>query len=108
MEVSRAMVEKIGYHVLEAETGKEAVDIACTFDGQIDLVMLDIVLPDMRGEKVYELIMEARPNLKVIVYSGYSNNGSAQEILDAGAQCFIPKPYKFKALSKKIQEVLEM
>jgi two-component system, cell cycle sensor histidine kinase and response regulator CckA len=108
MEVSRAMAKKIGYHVLEAETGQEAVDIAWTFDGQIDLAMLDIVLPDMRAEKVYELIMEARPELKVIVYSGYSINGPAQEILDAGAQCFIQKPYTFKALSNKLKEVLEM
>ncbi|MEA3435359.1 MAG: histidine kinase N-terminal 7TM domain-containing protein [Thermodesulfobacteriota bacterium] len=108
MEVSRAMAKKIGYHVLEAETGKEAVDIARNFDGQIDLAMLDIVLPDIRGEKVYELIMEARPDLKVIVYSGYSINGPAQEILDAGAQCFIQKPYTFKALSKTLKEVLEM
>lgn len=108
MEVSRTIAKRIGYHVLEAETGKEAVDIARTFHGQIDLAMLDIVLPDMRGEKVYELIMDARPDLHVIVCSGYSINGPAQEILDAGAKCFIQKPYTFKALSKKLKEVLEM
>ena len=82
--LTRAILERLGYHVLEAKTGKEAVSIARTFDGDIGLVILDIVLPDIRGKDIYSLLMEARPNLKVIVCSGYSIDGPAQEILDAG------------------------
>ena len=89
-----------------AKTGKEAVNIARTFDGDIDLAILDIVLPDMRGEQVYPLIVEARPNLKVIVCSGYTIDGPAQEILDAGAQAFIQKPFSLERLSNKLKEVL--
>ncbi|KKL21823.1 hypothetical protein LCGC14_2441590, partial [marine sediment metagenome] len=72
MNVTRAVLVRLGYHILEAKTGKEAIEIAKTFDGQIDLALLDIKLPDIQGDKVYPLIMKARPNLKVIVCSGYS------------------------------------
>ena len=107
VNVSRAALVELGYRVLEAKTGKEAIEIAETFDGQIDLALLDIKLPDIWGDMVYPLIMKARPNLKVIVCSGYSIGGPAQTILDAGAQDFIQKPFSIQALSKKLKKVLE-
>ena len=107
IEVTQAMLEMLGYLVMVAKTGKDAIHIAETFDGQIDLALLDIKLPDMEGGKVYPLIMEARPNLKVIVFSGYSIDGPARKILDAGAQDFIQKPFSIATLSEKLKEVLE-
>jgi PAS domain S-box-containing protein len=107
MDVCRAMLEKLGYRVLEAKTGIKAIDIVKTFDGDIDLVILDIVLPDMNGEKVYPFLMKARPSLKVLVSSGYSIDGPAQNILDAGAQGFIQKPFSILALSERLGELLE-
>jgi len=107
IEVTQAMLEMLGYLVMVAKTGKDAIHIAETFDGQIDLTLLDIKLPDMEGGKVYPLIMEARPNLKVIVFSGYSIDGPARKILDAGAQDFIQKPFSLATLSEKLKEVLE-
>ncbi|MBL7173867.1 MAG: response regulator [Desulfobacteraceae bacterium] len=107
VKLFRQILEMLGYRVLEAMTGEEAVELAKTFDGQIDLALLDIKLPDMDGGRVYPLIMEVRPNLKVIVCSGYSINGPAQEILDAGAQAFIQKPFSISALAEKLKEVLE-
>ena len=92
--------------MLEAKTGREAVEIAKTFDGDIDLALLDIKLPDIQGDKLYPLIMKARPNLKVIVCSGYSID-TARGILDAGAQDFIQKPFSIETLSKKLKKVLE-
>ncbi|HEA69839.1 MAG TPA: PAS domain S-box protein [Desulfobacterales bacterium] len=106
MNVIRAVLERLGYRMLEAETGREAVEIAKTFDGDIDLALLDIKLPDIRGDKVYPLIMEARPNLKVIVCSGYSID-TARGILDAGAQAFIQKPFSVKEISQKLREILD-
>jgi len=91
IEVTQAMLEWLGYRVMVAKTGKDAIHITETFDGDIDLALLDIKLPDMEGGKVYPLIMEARPNLKVIVFSGFSIEGPARKILDAGAQDFIQK-----------------
>ncbi|MFH1953465.1 MAG: response regulator, partial [Pseudomonadota bacterium] len=107
VKLFREILEILGYRVLQARTGEEAVEIAKTFDGDIDLALLDIKLPDMEGGRVYPLIMEARPNLKVLVCSGYSIDGPAQEILDAGAQAFIQKPFSISALAEKLKEVLE-
>ncbi len=106
IDVIGPMLERLGYSILVAKTGTEAIEIARTFDGDIDLAILDIVLPDMGGKEVYPLIMEARPDMKVIVCSGYSLDGPGQEILDAGAQAFIQKPFSLKTLSEKLKEVL--
>ncbi len=106
IEVTQAMLEWLGYRVMVAKTGKDAIHITETFDGQIDLALLDIKLPDIDGRKLYPLIMKARSNLKVIVFSGYSIDGPAREILDAGAQDFIQKPFSLATLSEKLKEVL--
>ncbi|KKK82593.1 hypothetical protein LCGC14_2801830, partial [marine sediment metagenome] len=107
MNVIRSVLARLGYRMLEAKTGKEAIEISKTFDGDIDLALLDIKLPDIWGDKVYSQIMEARPNLKVIVCSGYSIDGPAQTILDDGAQGFIQKPFTVATLSEKLKRVLE-
>ncbi|MBW1869936.1 MAG: response regulator, partial [Deltaproteobacteria bacterium] len=77
IEVTQAMLERLGYRVMVARTGNDAIHITETFDGQIDLALLDIKLPDMEGGKVYPRIMEARPDLKVIVFSGFAIEGPA-------------------------------
>jgi len=106
--VTTAMLERLGYRVLGAKTGQEAIFIAKTFGGQIDLAILDIVLPDMDGKAIYPRIMEARPNLKILVCSGYSIEGPAQEIINAGAQGFIQKPFTIAEISEKLKEILEI
>ena len=107
IEITQAMLEMLGYRVMAAKNGKDAIHITETFDGQIDLALLDIKLPDIDGRDLYPLIMKARSNLKVIVFSGYSIDGPAREILDAGAQDFIQKPFSLAALSEKLKVVLE-
>lgn len=107
MAVHRALLERIGYSVLGAKTGKEAIEIAKTFEGNIDLAILDIILPDMNGNIIYPLLMEARPNLKVIICSGYSLEGPSQKILDEGAEDFIQKPFSIIEMSEKIKNILE-
>ena len=107
VKLFRLILERLGYRVVQARTGKEGVEIAKTFDGDIDLALLDIKLPDMEGGRVYPLIMEARPNLKVLVCSGYALDGPAQGILDAGAEGVIQKPFSIAELAEKLKEVLE-
>jgi len=106
MNVIRSILERLGHRVLEAKTGNEAAEIAKTFDGDIDLALLDIKLPDISGDRLYPIIMEVRPDLKVIVCSGYSIDGPAQKILDAGAQDFIQKPFSVTAMADKLKKVL--
>jgi PAS domain S-box-containing protein len=105
MEVSRAIVEKLGYRVLEAKSGREALRIAQTYEGRIDFALLDVILPDMGGNQIYPLLMEARPDLKVIVCSGYALNGPAKEIMNAGAHSFIQKPFGISILSNTLKQI---
>jgi len=108
MGAAKGLLERLGYRVLEAKTGREAIEIASTFKGDIDLVLLDLFLPDMQGKNIYPRLLEARPDLKVIVCSGYSIEGPAQEILDAGANGFIQKPFSLSALSEKIKGAMKI
>lgn len=105
-EVTREGIEKMGYEVLTAFTGKEAVDMVRTLERKIDLALLDFKLPDMEAEQVYLELKAQRPGLKVIVLSGYSMDGPIREVLEAGADGFLQKPFRFAVLSKKIDEIL--
>ncbi len=106
MDVSCAMLEALGYNVIKAKTGTEAIDLTSSFGKNIDLVLLDIGLPDMGGEKVFFHIKEASPNTKVIICSGYALEGPAQEIMTAGAQDFIQKPFTLATLSGKLKKTI--
>lgn len=106
LDINCAMLENLGYNALKARTGKGALEIAETHKGGIDLVMLDVKLPDMGGEKVYQGLIQIDPAMKVVVCSGYSADGPTKEILDAGAHGFIQKPFTIAALSAEISDVL--
>ncbi len=108
MAVTQALLKKLNYRVLVARTGQEAIKFARTVETHIDLVMLDIGLPDMDGNAIYPLLMEARPDLKVIVCSGRSMDGPVQEILEAGAQDFIQKPFSLAKLSEKLEKTIQV
>ncbi|MCP4747520.1 MAG: PAS domain S-box protein [Desulfobacteraceae bacterium] len=107
LEIVHEMLKKTGYRVLCARTGKEAISIAESFEDAIDLAFLDVNLPDMEGSRIYQIIKEYRPKIKVIVCSGYSSDGPVQEILSAGAEDFIKKPFAFKEVFSKVRSVLE-
>ncbi|MGB5991576.1 MAG: response regulator [Desulfobacterales bacterium] len=107
MDVTRTILKRLGYHVLTARTGMEGVNIGRSYDGDIDLAIIDIYLSDMRGDVIYKLLMKARNNLKVIICSAYTFDDSAQKILNAGAQTFIQKPFRLAMLSEKVKNVLE-
>jgi len=106
MDVSRKVLERIGYRVLQARTGKEALKVCANFKDKIDLALLDVVLPDMGGKEIYQTLMSERPGLKVLVCSGYSIDGPAQDILQAGAQGFIQKPFSLLDLNRMLQDIL--
>ena len=108
LDVTSSMLKNLGYRVLAARSGEEALRIADTYTGRIDLALLDIILPDMGGKEVYPRLLAFRPNLKVIVCSGYTLNGPAQEILTQGAQGFIQKPYTMAALSEKLLATINL
>lgn len=105
MEVNRAIVEKLGYHVLEARTGKEAIELVKSHEGRIDFVLLDVILPDMDGSHIYPKLVDARPGIKVIVCSGFALDGPARQILESGAESFVQKPFTMAALSAVLKKI---
>jgi two-component system, cell cycle sensor histidine kinase and response regulator CckA len=74
---------------------------------RIDMVILDMIMPDMNGGEVYDRIKEKNPEVKVLLSSGYSIDGAAGEIMNRGCNGFIQKPFKMKELSQKLREILD-
>ncbi len=107
LEVGRDLLEAIGYRVLLSRGGKKAIEIYERNRGEIDIVVLDMVMPNMGGGKVYDRMKEIDPNVKVLLSSGYSIDGEATEILKRGCNGFIQKPFSMKVLSGKIKEIMD-
>jgi|GEM_PF-574211 len=108
LKVSQRMLERLGYTVMAARSGKAAFDLYGEKKEEIDLVLLDMIMPEMSGEKVFQILHEMNPNVKVILLSGYSINGRAQNIIDSGCNGFLQKPVSLSELSQKVHEVLSM
>ena len=107
IEVASEVLENLGYNVLTARSGKEACEIYEKNKEQIDIVLLDMIMPDISGSDTYDSLKEIDPDIKVLLSSGYSINGQATEIMDRGCNGFIQKPFKMKELSQKLREILD-
>jgi CheY-like chemotaxis protein len=106
IDVGVQLLEKLGYTVFEAQSGRDAIRIFTELNRTIDMVILDMVMPGMGGGEVYDQIKRLDPKVKVLLSSGYSIDGQATEILNRGCEGFIQKPFNMEDLSKKIREVL--
>ena len=107
LEVGINMLKKLGYTVLEAKGGREAVKVYKANKDKIDLVILDMIMPDRGGGETYDQMKEIDPTVTVLLSSGYSIDGQATEILERGCNGFIQKPFTVKELSGRIRETLE-
>jgi PAS domain S-box-containing protein len=106
IDVGKRMLEKLGYETLTAINGFKAVEIYKTRGEDIDLVILDMVMPKISGGETFDRLKEINPAIKVILCSGYSIDGQASEILKRGCKAFIQKPFNLKTLSQHIRAVL--
>ncbi len=104
--VGRDMLEFMGYQVVTAGNGAEAIDIFLKNPGKINLVVLDMIMPNMSGEVVFKRLREIDSKVKVIFSSGYSQEGMVQEIAQLGCNGFIQKPYDLKSFSLKVFDIL--
>ena len=107
LDIGKEILEEMGYKVLVAQNGKQAVKVFKECKDAIDLVILDMIMPEMGGGEAYDKIKEEKPRAKVILSSGYSIDGQASNILERGCNGFIQKPFKMKDLSVKIREILD-
>jgi len=106
IDVGVELLNKLGYTVLEAMNGYEAIEVFKVNKDKIDLVILDMIMPDKGGGETYDTIKKIDSEMKVLLSSGYSLSGQASEILDRGCNGFIQKPFNMRTLSQKIREVL--
>jgi YesN/AraC family two-component response regulator len=95
-----------GYHVLSGKNGAEALSIVNKHGGAVDLLLTDVIMPDMSGKDLYGQVSRRNPGLKSIFMSGYTENVIAyQGVLDPGVN-FLQKPFSIEDLKAKIEEVL--
>jgi len=107
IDIGRQMLEALGYQVMVARTGQEAVEIYAKHQDSIDMVLLDMIMPDMGGAQACDRMKEINPDGKILVASGYSAEAEARRTLARGCDGFIQKPFSLKQLSKKIRGILD-
>lgn len=106
-EVTRELLSSLGYRVCVAGSGQEAVAVFLEKRGEIDLVILDMIMPGMTGGETFDRLREIDPGIRILLSSGYSIDGEAKTIMERGCNGFLQKPFHLEKLSSKVREVLQ-
>lgn len=106
LDTGKQLLEKIGYTVFTAESGKKAFSLYEKHMYEIDLVLLDLIMPEMNGDKVFERLREINPDVKVLLSTGYNIDEEVKELLKKGCRGYIQKPFNIKELSAEISELI--
>ncbi len=107
LDVGEALLKELGYKAIVAKSGEEAVEYMKNRGKEIDLVILDMVMPKMDGGMTFDKIRQLQPAVPIILASGYSLNGQATQIMQKGCQGFLQKPFGLSELSQKIRSTLD-
>ena len=107
VELGRRSLEGLGYRVLTAGSGEEALELYRRRGGEIDLVLLDLGMPGLGGPRCLKALKTLDPRVRVIIASGYSANGAVREFLRDGGVAYLGKPFRLKDLAHKVREVLD-
>jgi two-component system, cell cycle sensor histidine kinase and response regulator CckA len=107
LETGEELLSYLGYNVITANSGEEALEVIEREKDRISLVILDLMMPGMGGEKCLPEILRIMPSLKVIVASGYTASSAAGRIQEMGAAAFIKKPYQLDDLSRIIRDLVD-
>ncbi|RPI49169.1 MAG: CBS domain-containing protein, partial [Deltaproteobacteria bacterium] len=106
LEVGKHLLEAMGYRVFLARDGKEAIEVYKKKQDEIEMVVLDMVMPTMGGGEAFDKMKEINPKVRVLLSSGYSIDGEAAEILKRGCKGFIQKPFTINVLAEEIRDIL--
>ena len=107
LKVGQAFLRRLGYNTIAAKGGRQAIEFVKAWGEKIDLVILDLIMPEMGGEKVFDAVKEIAPTLPVLLSSGYSLNGQADAIMQKGCEGFIQKPFDVQELSQILRRILD-
>jgi CheY-like chemotaxis protein len=105
-ETALELLEDRGFTVIEASNGEEALDIYRERGEEIDIVVLDMVMPKMGGNEAFDQLISINPEVKVLLSTGYSLEGQASDIVDKGCAGYIQKPFNIADLTRKIMEII--
>jgi len=105
-QLTREMLEVRGYKVLEASDGNQAIEICTSYAGPIHVTLTDVVMPGMTGRELAERAVQIRPDMKVLLMSGYTDEVTKVGLLNPGFH-FIEKPFTSNSLALKIREVID-
>jgi PAS domain S-box-containing protein len=103
----RDSLKLLGYAVMTAASGDEAVEIYSKKAAAIDIVVLDMIMPGLSGKETYRCLKKINPEVRVLLASGYAVNGQGKEIMDEGCNAYIQKPFKIEQLSLLIRNMME-
>jgi CheY-like chemotaxis protein len=106
-DIGKRILEKLGYRVLLAESGKSALKVYEDHRDSINLIILDMIMPDMGGSEAFDQLKAVDPSIRILLSSGYSLNGQASQIMKRGCNGFIQKPFNIEQISKKIRKILD-
>jgi len=106
LSVAEEMIQALGYQVIVAKDGRSAIDMYRAKNSQIDLVILDLIMPGLGGGETFDQMKAINPDVKVLLSSGYSIDGQASSIIKRGCQGFIQKPFGLQELSQKISKTI--
>jgi len=106
-ELAEDILTRFGYTVFMASDGETALEIYREKREEINLVILDIIMPGMGGRKCLEELLKMNPKSRIIIASGYSINGPAKEVLEAEAKGFISKPYDMRGMLQTVRKILD-
>ncbi len=107
LDIGQSTLEQCGYNVFTVRSGEEAVALYARQGDEVDLVILDLGMPGMGGEKCLQELLHMNPEVKVLIASGYAASQTVHNMLDAGATGFMAKPYRLEDMLRKVREVLD-
>ncbi|MDP1759218.1 MAG: response regulator, partial [Thermodesulfovibrionales bacterium] len=104
--VARDILRELDYDVLLASGGKEGIKIYADKKDVIDLVILDMIMPEMGGKETFKKLKEINPDVKILISSGYGQDSLPEQVMDNGEAGFIQKPYNINEIAEIIKEVM--
>ena len=108
IDVGKQLLEALGYKVITACSGPEALELLEKDKYLVEMVILDMIMPGMSGSETFDRLRDLNPKIKTLLSSGYSLDGQAADILKRGCNGFIQKPFDLNKLSLKMREILDV
>lgn len=106
-DVGSRILQRVGYTVITASTGKEALEVYRSGSEEIDLVLLDLIMPEMGGARCLEGLLSLNPSVKVVIASGYSGDAHSRQTLESAAKGFVNKPFDIRRVLQVVRNVLD-